>query len=267
MPARLSIVTPTLNCGATIRATLASVSPLVAAGAEHLVVDSGSTDGTAELCRQAGATVLAHPRGNLYAAVNAGMRAARGEWLTYINGDDVLYADAVLAALGAAPSPAIVYGNIETIDGAGRLVYGWRTAPPWLIGRLLRHVSALHQHGTLVSRAVFEQLGGFDEGLRLSSDYDFFLRAAARGVRLVKYGGAPVAGFRLHGGQLSQQRANIEAMAAEGRRARARSGIRPSWVARAAAVLAMKAVNADTILTRMMRLPFRRSWRLGFTAR
>jgi len=46
---KLTIITPTLNCAATFEATLLSIRPLVQAGAEHIVVDSGSTDGTVVL--------------------------------------------------------------------------------------------------------------------------------------------------------------------------------------------------------------------------
>jgi len=268
MTPRLSIVTPTLNCAPTVLATLASLRPLVAEGvAEHLVVDSGSTDGTVELCRQAGASVLTHPKGNLYAAINAGMRAARGEWLTYINGDDLLYADGVAQLLAAAREPAIVYGNFETIDVAGRLLYSWRTAPPWAVGRLLRFVSSLHQHGTLVHRDIYRQLGGFDETLRLSSDYDFFLRASRAGVRFLKPAARPVAGFRVHGTQLSQQRSNVEAMVREGRLARERCGIRHSRAGKLGAVLAMKLFNADTIVARPLRSIFVGTTQLGFSVK
>lgn len=268
MNPRLSIVTPTLNCASTMMATLASLRPLVAEGiAEHIVVDSGSTDGTVELCRQTGASVLTHPKGNLYAAINAGMRAARGEWLTYINGDDVLYADGVAQLLEAAREPAIVYGNFETIDGAGRLLYSWRTAPPWAVGRLLRFVSSLHQHGTLVHRDVYQQLHGFDETLRLSSDYDFFLRASCAGVRFLKPAAKPVAGFRVHGTQLSQQHSNIAEMAREGRLARERCGIRHSRAGKLGAVLAMKLFNVDTIFSRPLRSMFVGTTQLGFAVK
>lgn len=70
----LTIVTPTLNSERTIRSTLEALRPLVETGAEHIVVDSGSTDGTAEIAESAGSTVIYHPPGNMYGAINTGMQ-------------------------------------------------------------------------------------------------------------------------------------------------------------------------------------------------
>lgn len=253
--AQLSIITPTLNCAGSIRQTLESLRRLVEQGAEHIVVDSGSTDGTVELCRQAGARILFHPAGNLYAAVNAGIRASSGEWLTYINGDDLLRADAIAAALTSAGRAGadIIYGNVEVIDEAGRLLYAWRTPPAGWVRRFQPQIDLVLQQGTLIRRDCWERLGGFDETFRYGSDYDFFLRASFADIRFAKRGGRAVAAFRAHATQLSRQAEVHRAMLEECRRARERKGVGLSPVRRTLARVLMKLLNLDTLALRVPR--------------
>jgi len=251
----LAIITPTLNCAGSIAQTLESLRPLVEQGAEHIVVDSGSTDGTVELCRQAGARILTHPPGNLYAAVNAGIRASLGVWLTYLNGDDLLRADAIAAALTSADHAGadIIYGNIEVIDEAGRLLYAWRTPPATWVRPLQPQIDLILQQGTLIRRDCWERLGGFDESFRYGSDYDFFLRASRADVRFAKHWGRAVAAFRAHAAQLSRRVEVQQAMAEECRRARERTGTRLSPVRSTLARLLMKLLNLDTLALRVPR--------------
>lgn len=226
----LSIITPTLNCAATLPATLASIRPLLDAGlAEHLVVDSGSTDGTVELAAASGATMLTWPRGNMYAAINEGMRHAKGEWLTYINGDDLLYSDAVVEILEqVADETDIVYGNIDYIDEVGRFLFPWRSASVKWIRPFMAYYNPFPQQGTLFRRSVYETNDGFDTAFRYSADYDFWVRAFDAGSSVQKYSKMSLAGFRLLAEQLSQSKKSE--MAPEGISVRARLRARHSRV-------------------------------------
>jgi rSAM/selenodomain-associated transferase 2 len=80
---RLSVVIPTLNAGATLAATLDAV-----AGAEIVLADGGSGDGTVALAEDRGARVVAAPRGR-GAQLAAGAEAARGDWLLFLHADTV----------------------------------------------------------------------------------------------------------------------------------------------------------------------------------
>jgi glycosyltransferase involved in cell wall biosynthesis len=83
-----SIVIPVFNEAANLEKLLKKINALGLAGAEVVVVDDGSTDGSANTAMKAGATVVCHPYnvGN-GAAIKSGIRAARGKFLVFMDGD------------------------------------------------------------------------------------------------------------------------------------------------------------------------------------
>jgi glycosyltransferase involved in cell wall biosynthesis len=211
----LSIITPTLNSSSTLEATCLSISPLIHNGAEHIVVDSYSTDNTVGIADRHGAKVIQHPKGNMYEAINAGMAVAKGDWLTYINSDDLLYSDSILDVLSQVDdSCGLCYGNIDRIDENGRFLFPWRSPPTHLLKYFVPAYSPIPQQGVLFRRSVFDSLGGFDTSFRFSADYDFFVRALVGGHRFFKFSSRSIAAFRIMPSQLSQ--ASFSQMAPEG---------------------------------------------------
>jgi glycosyltransferase involved in cell wall biosynthesis len=151
--------------------------------------------------------VLTYPKGNMYAAINEGMRHAKAEWLTYINGDDLLYADAIFEILrDVADETDLIYGNIDYIDEADRFLFPWRSPSIKWIRDFMAFYSPLPQQGTLFRRSVYEAINGFDENFRYSADYDFWVRALGSGCSVQKYTARSIAGFRLLTEQLSQSK-------------------------------------------------------------
>lgn len=217
----LTIVTPTLNCGDVFDATLASIKPLLRLGAEHIVVDSGSSDGTVERAEAAGARIISFPKGNMYAAINEGLRAGSREWMTYINGDDLIYADALNEMLKSAGANVdFVYGNIDFIDEVGRFLFYWRCPAPTFLKLATSCYGGIFQQGALFRRTAFLELSGFDENYKYCADTDFFLRAQKKGSTFQKYTKKSVGAFRLLPTQFSQTRGTE--MATEGRSIRDR---------------------------------------------
>ena len=253
---KISIITPCLNSEKTIRATLESIRFLINLGAQHIIVDSGSTDKTVEIARQFGSEILYHPPGNMYAAINAGVEKATGEWLTYINSDDLLFADYVVEALEVASNEVdVIYGDIDFIDDQGRFLFNRSAPDPRHLSWLMRYYNPFPQQGTLFRREAFDRVGGFDTQFRFASDLDFFVRCILGGERFYKFRGKSVAAFRLSPGQLSQ-RARIE-MAPEGIRIRTklqeeRNSI-PKWVGRPLAGFFRVGTNLDSIFLRWLR--------------
>jgi glycosyltransferase involved in cell wall biosynthesis len=221
----VGIVIPTLNCAATLAQTLASLQGVAGIG-RVLVVDSGSADGTCGIARQFGVEVIQVPREGMYAAITEGLRRLEFDWLTYINGDDVLYEVELLVEVARREAADIVYGTVDFLDRGGRFVHAWTSAAPGQLLPLYRAgCSPLLQQGTLFRRQVFDALGGFDSRWRFVGDADFWLRAVLAGFRFSRLSSPPVAGFRLHADQLSRRHATE--MQDEFRRMLASHGIRP----------------------------------------
>ncbi|MEI7780394.1 MAG: glycosyltransferase [Planctomycetota bacterium] len=205
----LGVVIPTLNAAATLCETLLTLRSARAMGARVVVVDGGSIDGSIEIAQREGVEVLSHD-GGMYAALNAGFRDIDTEWLTWINADDLLYADVLRAQLAYAGKAAAVYGVVDFVDEAGRFMHSWTSAAPDELLRLYRAgYSPLLQQGTLFRRHLYHAVEGFSEQYRLVADADFWWRALEQGFDFVRTTHPPVAGFRLHINQLSQRYAAV----------------------------------------------------------
>lgn len=97
-PLLLSVIIPVYNAGAYLRPCVESVLSLPVSAFEVLLVDDGSSDGSGELCDVLAAEhpdtvrVIHQPNGGVSAARNAGMALATGEWLWFVDADDLVSA-------------------------------------------------------------------------------------------------------------------------------------------------------------------------------
>jgi GT2 family glycosyltransferase len=198
---------------ATIAACLVSLRDQVA---EVVVVDSASTDGTADIAEAAGVRVVRTPNRGFGAGCNAGARLLRTEALLLLNPDAVLGAGAVgemlearraLEATGRAAAVGPLFDGEDFSRKESYLV--WRTSIGLAVrkilparrarelvagGRRLLAVPRLSGACMLMRLDVFHRLGGFDEDFFLYfEDVDLSLRARRHGVLLAV---APDAGVR-----------------------------------------------------------------------
>ncbi|MEO6324269.1 MAG: glycosyltransferase family 2 protein [Thermoanaerobaculia bacterium] len=205
MTARLpsiSLVTPSLNQAAFVRATLESVLEQDYPGLDLFVQDGGSTDGTLAILEEFGARVpfVSAPDSGQAQAINRGLRRARGEVLGYLNSDDVLLPGALRAvgeAFAANPELRLVYGRAIYIDQTGRTLAPYLTYP--YDPARLADLCYIAQPAAFWSRKVLEEVGEFDESLSHTMDYDYWLRIAARyRPEQVMYLDRELAAARLH---------------------------------------------------------------------
>ncbi|MBS0560010.1 MAG: glycosyltransferase family 2 protein [Proteobacteria bacterium] len=173
----ISVVIPAWNAAETLAETLASVAAQSVRASETIVVDDGSTDATAEIAHAAGAVVIAQANQGPAAAMNAGVAAARGRMIAFLDADDVWPAAKLAhqqAALADDAGLDGVFGHVACFaDPAldGRLHVPEGAAPGWLAGTLL------------VRRTALLDAGGFDPSLRAGAFIDWVDRARRRGLR------------------------------------------------------------------------------------
>ena len=186
---QLSVVVPAHNEEAWLAATLDSIR----AAAEYLrarsevdietiVVDNHSTDETASVARDRGATVVHEPVRGIGRARNAGARHATGDIFVFVDAD-VLVPHTLLQVIHTTMSnPQCLGGGVDTEYQPRRVAVGL-----YLRGwRLLARVTGMVQGATQFCRkSAFEQVGGYDENVWMGEDVDFYrdLRRLARKTR------------------------------------------------------------------------------------
>jgi len=185
---RVSIVVPVYNAERTLAATLRSVWAQTCGDFELLVVNDGSTDGTAALL--AGQSdprlrVISHRNAGVSASRNRGVAEARGEFVAFLDGDDLWTPDklqAQVAALQGAPDAALVYSWTDLIDEAGRVIQrGSHVVANGRVYPLLASRNFLDCGSTpLIRRSALIEAGPFDETLKGGEDWDLWLRLATR---------------------------------------------------------------------------------------
>lgn len=208
---RISVVIPCFNRRATLKRCLDSVMGQTFAAGEVIVVDDGSTDGTADWVSENFADVSLIQQENLgvSAARNAGIRNVRTEWIAFLDSDDLWLPEKLekqVAALEEFPEYRVCHTE-ETWIYKGKekpVAAPYRKRSGWIFKHCLP-VCAISPSTALVHRSVFEELGVFDESLPACEDYDLWLRICSKmPVLLVdeplieKHGG--------HDDQLSSQR-------------------------------------------------------------
>ena len=211
--ALVSVITPCYNGSATLPETIASVAGQTYPDIEHIVVDDGSTDATWEVVVQHRDRVnglrLPENRGGAFAR-NRGVALARGEYLVFLDADDLMGPEAVAALVEAVrdrPGTVGYCGWRRWREVRGQWQANPAEIPPlqpdqdplrgWLEGVWVPPCAILWR------RDSYEVTGGWDERLTLNDDGDLMMRALARGMRLVRAEGGESYYREHHGSRLT----------------------------------------------------------------
>jgi glycosyltransferase involved in cell wall biosynthesis len=204
--AHVGVVVPTLNSAATLDWTLCALRNQRGISTEIIVADSGSVDGTLEICKKWSVPVTYVPPGNIYRAINLGLRQLQTEWVAELNSDDFVHPHSYsrLVACGEQQRVDLVYGDCDFVDAEGRFLFTDRSAPQSRSKGIFRCGRFGFQPMAAVFRKrAFDDLGGFDEKYSLVADADFFSRLVLSGRPVAKVNAPAVAAFRLHERELS----------------------------------------------------------------
>ncbi|HEX8036789.1 MAG TPA: glycosyltransferase family A protein [Ktedonobacterales bacterium] len=183
----VSVIIPTYNRAALLREAIESVLAVDRRGfeLEVIVVDDGSTDETPEVCRAYPIRYIRTEMCGASAARNTGIEAASGEFIAFLDDDDVWLSGNIapqLRAFETHPEYGAVFARIQLTD-ANRVPYGALIPPDpkpsgWIFEDLLTYWPQL---GCVVVRAsVAREIGPFDPSLISEEDWDWLLRIARR---------------------------------------------------------------------------------------
>jgi len=211
----VSVVIPSFNRVAWLRAAVSSVFAQSFTDWELIIADDGSDPETRGYlaglheCARVAVLLFAHS-GNPGAVRNAAVRAARGEWLAFLDSDDLWHPAKLatqLALLRNNPHCLWSFGAIDRIDSAGRLLPGARRPRPRPQGDVLEHViswrAGVAMPSVMIKRELFLRIGGFDEAHPMFEDFDLWLSLAAASPACAL--DIPVVSVRFHDQHFSSQ--------------------------------------------------------------
>jgi glycosyltransferase involved in cell wall biosynthesis len=212
----VSVVIPTYNSGQLVTEAIESILAQTSPVHEILVVDDGSTDDTLVRMSQFGPPVryIKKENGGVSSARNRGVQEAKGEWIAFLDADDVWNPKKLelqLKALNSRPELGLL----------GTLMYSWPGSHPAIevarpddrirvIGLDDLLVKNFLATSTIIARAnVLRSVGLFDQSLQGPEDYDLWIRIAQ--AYPVANLGIPLIGYRhSHPGSLSKNVARME---------------------------------------------------------
>ncbi|HYZ13506.1 MAG TPA: glycosyltransferase family 2 protein [Actinomycetota bacterium] len=204
----VSIITPVLNRVDTIKDTLISVAAQTYRPIEHLLMDGGSTDGTVQVIERFAESAphvrwISEPDSGMYEALGRGLRMARGDIIAYINSDDLYFPWSVEVAVGELRKGCdFVYGDVAILRrGGARRTFQLQFYPEFDARHYIHH-GILAQPTVFWTRTAMDSVGGFDAGLRLLGDVDYWTRAVVAGLRFCRVDDV-LALMVLHPGALS----------------------------------------------------------------
>lgn len=213
----ISICVPTYNRAQFIEQTLTSALQQTHQNFEIVVVDDGSTDGTARVLKR-----ITDPRVRYILKEHSGgpetrnrcIAEAHGEFLVWLDSDDLLLPDTLArytAALREHPQVDVLYGNLQVADDRLNIIERWvyRDYHGWgatLLGDTVLE-NRIPNVCTLVRKSCYARVGGYNPAFPRAHDYDFWTRLTP--VASFKSVNADVGIYRRHEQSLSKVRQQV----------------------------------------------------------
>jgi len=186
----ISVVLPVFNGEKTISETIQSVLEQTFVNWELIIINDGSQDSTLDIIKR---FEFADPRLRIFSYLNAGLAASRnrgialalGEYISFIDADDLWTSDKLKSqstALQEHPKASVAYSWTDYIDADGKFVKsgGHTTDTGDVYQKLLLWNFVENGSNPLIRKEVFGTVGIFDESLTAAEDWDMWLRLAAK---------------------------------------------------------------------------------------
>ncbi|CDI01142.1 putative Glycosyl transferase family 2 [Candidatus Competibacter denitrificans Run_A_D11] len=199
--ALVSVIIPAYNAAQYIRDTIDSVLNQSYSNFEIIVVNDGSTDETAQILNEYGDKLRVVHQNNKgsAAACNYGAALAQGEWIAFLDADDIWLPDKLMLQLKHCKDSSISHTDSfcfgESISGEVQ-----RGSITHLVeGQVLKQLlvtNFISKSTVMIQRAIFNQYKGFDETYLSVEDWPFWLRVCAN--HSLGYLPEPVVRYRVH---------------------------------------------------------------------
>lgn len=169
----LSIITINYNNSIGLEKTIQSTISQNFKDFEYLVIDGGSNDGSLTVIEKNKSAIhfyISEPDTGIYNAMNKGVKAAKGEYLLFLNSGDVLNGDTALYDFMSHKdfSGDIIYGDYHFEEG--EKIFPDKLSPLFFVRTSLPHQS------TLFKREVFDAMGLYEEHYTIVSDRAFYIK-------------------------------------------------------------------------------------------
>jgi glycosyltransferase involved in cell wall biosynthesis len=228
----VSVVLPTHDRRDLLGRTLRTVQWQRGVHFEVIVIDDGSTDGTRDAVSKLADSRIRYVRNEtamgVASARNRGLEEARGNWIAFVDDDDLWAPDKLSEQLTAAfrEDRPWAYTGAVKIDSAERVVGGRPPPPPDRVAERLPRWNSVPGgcSGVMASRALLAKVGGLDPTLVNLADWDLWIRFVREAPPACA--GRPLVGYRWHSGNASLDTSLI---LREARRIADRYGSPPDW--------------------------------------
>lgn len=164
---------------------------------EIVIQDGGSTDGSRDVAESFGDArirFVSEPDAGQSDALNRAIAKATGDWVIWLNVDDLLYPGLTAQA---ADDVDVVYGDFDWIDQDGAVVRHMTPGAPLTVDRLLAEGCFFFSGAALFRRDLLRRVGPIDTTLRYTMDYELYLRFAD--TARARYVPRTLGAFRIHG--------------------------------------------------------------------
>jgi glycosyltransferase involved in cell wall biosynthesis len=186
-PPKVSIVIPVFNGSDYLREAVESALAQTYGNVEVLVVNDGSNDGgkSEEIARLYGDRIryFRKENGGVGSALNLGIREMRGEYFSWLSHDDVYYPGKIQVQMDRATEEkrnVVFYSDYDCIDPESRIIGRVRIPPiePRALRAALVTLYPVNGCTVLAPKSCLAAVGGFDERLKTTQDYDLWFRMA-----------------------------------------------------------------------------------------
>jgi glycosyltransferase involved in cell wall biosynthesis len=183
---KISVITPAYNAENYIADAIKSIREQNYDNIEIIIIDDGSTDATATICKSLDVILIQQENLGISAARNTGLKAASGDLIAFLDADDLWFKDALKTLL-----------DLLQKSESASFSLGLSMAVSKDLSPLTDTHFILSLGAALIKKEVLEKIGEFDENLDFGEDIDLFLRIMEADFNCV-VDTTPVLKFRRH---------------------------------------------------------------------